>query len=239
MNSKNYNPSIDYFFYIIILLLLLITIYFLFKQKYFNESFTNSSIPLSEKKPSPESLLEIQNKNLKTENEQLINLKTTLNTLLEEQSRGIYLSNNFNKIDENSFLNELSVLDNDFKKTKLPEIDISKYNVIDNEQEFEKLIEQTKTFKNIYKPGDIVTQDSDFNISKNDICYNNLHNSEEIKKYPNCMVCSINNPNTYDVQKSWKNTKTNINSLCLFNPIASESSGILNYDGCKKLCKLP
>lgn len=52
------------------------------------------------------------------------------------------------------------------------------------------------------------------------------------------MVCSINDDKYYEEHKSWKNTKTNIKEVCLYNENVEPYSEILDYQGCKKLCKI-
>jgi hypothetical protein len=95
-------------------------------------------------------------------------------------------------------------------------------------------------FKNIYKPGDIVNQNSTFNIGKNEICYRNKDklldiDNKFINNYPNCMVCSINdNKDTI----GWTNTHTNIDKICLFNTNPEPNSGIPNFDNCKTMCNI-
>ena len=251
INSKSCNVSIDHFFYIIILLLIIYLVYLIIfnNNLKINESFSDVLLISPEKietkkeiAPTPltsEQLIV----NLKVENEELITLKNKLGSLLEEQSRGLYLSSNYNKVDVNSFNDELDYVNTYFNDTKLPEINISSYNVINNEQKLNTLLNEAKTFKNIYAPGEKVLKSSNFNITKDDICYNRYKgklagDKNFIVNYPDCMVCSVNDTNSYEHDNSWKNTKTNIKEVCLYNPTAETNSGILNYDGCKKICNV-
>lgn len=193
INPKNYDDSIDYFFYTIIILLIFYLVYLIIfnNLNIMNESFiiekskdvvNNEFKNINFKPESPEEII----KNLKHENSELISYKDKLNNLIDKQTRDFYLTNNFNKIDEKSFNDEINFVDTYFKDVKLPEIDISKFNVISTENKLEGLLNEAKTFKNIYAPGDKVEHNSDFNITKDDICYfghaENIKNDPEFKK---------------------------------------------------------
>jgi len=235
-NSKN---SIDdlscYLFYII---LILVSICFLSKMfsSYESEYFagTTPSIINITSTPTPTSN---KNNDLIIKNEQL---SKTLNSLQEKlllQERTQYIANNYNKIVDSSFPDELNFLNVYFTSIDLPKIDLSTYNVISSQSQFDDLIKQAKEFVNFYKIGDIVTKNSTFNIDKNTICYKNTTtpiSNEYIISHPDCMACSINDD--YENTKSWKNTKTNIDKVCLFNNNASPNSGIPNLSDCTKLC---
>mgnify|MGYP003385989585 FL=1 len=120
-------------------------------------------------------------------------------------------------------------------------MNLKKYRIIKNEKQLQKIIDEAKTFKNNYKPGDIVTDKSSFNIGKNDICYRTdgkrmKLTPEFTDKYPQCMVCNTIDKEDLADSDTWKNTRTNINEVCLFNPKSKKDSGIPNLAGCKKMC---
>ena len=107
--------------------------------------------------------------------------------------------------------------------------------------DFDSKIKQASNFVNFYEPGDIVTQNSSFNIDKKKICYPDANGNisvdqEFLKTYPDCMACSINDD--YENTKGWTNTRTNIDKVCLFNKTAAENSGITTLDDCNNLCKI-
>jgi hypothetical protein len=118
--------------------------------------------------------------------------------------------------------------------------------IISKQSELDVILTEAKNMKNFYKPGDIVTLNSTFGISKNDICYR--QNNKPIKptpdfiaKYPNCMVCAIEDENDdIDLKNTqgWINTKTNISKVCLYNPDANPNSGIANLEQCKTFCNI-
>jgi hypothetical protein len=228
--------NIDYFFYIIILILLIYIILMIIS------SFCSCTNNNEESFNSTVSESELIN-NLKSENETLLNINQKINNLLEEQERSFFLAQNFDKVDETSFDNENDFVMTTFNNMVLPETDISKYHVIKTTTELNNVIDEAKKFKNFYKPGDIVVNGSNFNITRNDICYNahqELINSnpDYISQHPECMVCTINGENDYKNTKSWRNTQTNIEQICLFNPTAENESKILNLNGCKKFCNI-
>jgi hypothetical protein len=242
VNFKNSDSFIDYLFYIIIILFLIIyLIYITYIYEIDNnidtiliksnniENFNNNIQQKDQKIPTIEKL--------KKENEDLLSINNNIEKKLTEQSRALFLSKNYNKIKESSFNNEINFIDADFNSTGLPEIDISEYNVIKTSEDLTKLINSASEFKNIYKVGEVVENPSSYNISKNDICYHHfkdkLSNDPAFEqKYPKCAACKLNN-------KDWTTTetKTNIEKICLFNPDASEQSGILNLEGCRKICE--
>jgi len=201
---------------------------------------------------TPNKVVKVENKPMTIEQElqQIKSLnnalelsKQTLENVVKKQERSIYLSNNYYKIDDTSYINELNFINNDFMDVKLPSMDFKNKKIIESEKELNDYINKCSEYKNIYKVGDVVLKSSDDNITKDDICYkdhaNKLSVDPEFKqKYPECMVCSVNPESDYSNTKSWKNTKTNIQKVCLFNPVSSSDTSILNYDGCKKLCKL-
>ena len=51
------------------------------------------------------------------------------------------------------------------------------------------------------------------------------------------MVCSVHDKNFYNTQE-WKNTKTNIDKVCLFNDNNKNYPGVPNLEQCKKFCKV-
>lgn len=176
-------------------------------------------------------------------NNELTNIKNTIQDKLEKQSQAIYISQNYNKVDSSSFDDELLFLLTDFANTKLPEIDIDNKKLIDTKEELGSILSEASKMKNFYKPGDIVTANSTFEIDKNNICYRHdgkpIKPSQEfISKYPECMVCSIEHGHDVHDSNSWKYTRTNIDKVCLYNPTAEANSGIPNLQQCKQFCGL-
>ena len=230
-NSKNYDCTIYYIFYIILIFIII----YLFSRSFFLTYWENfaseSSTPTSENSI----------KNLITQNEELNQIKTVLQEKLVQQSRAIYLSDNYEKIVEDSFNDEVNFLNLEFDNIILPEINVENYVLVESENQLQGMINQAQGFVNIYKPGDIVYNNSTFGIDKNTICYPDLKKDQEmdpdfLKNYPNCMVCNINNP--YSETKSWHNTKTNIDKVCLFNYNAEQNSGIPTLEQCQSLCEI-
>ena len=187
--------------------------------------------------------IEQQLQEAKTQNNALKVSKETLEESMRKQARALFLSNNYYKIDNSSFNNEISFINDDFVGIRLPASDFKGKTLISTQAEWNNLISKANEYKNLYKVGDVVIKPSEYNISKDTICYKDyethLSNDPNFKKkYPECMVCSINPDSDYKNTKSWKNTKTNIHKVCLFNPNAQPNSTILNYDGCRKLCSI-
>jgi hypothetical protein len=177
----------------------------------------------------------------KTQNNALKMAKETLEESMRKQARALFLANNFYRIDDSSFNNEITFINDDFADVRLPENDFNGKTVISTQSEWNNLLTKAAGYKNLYKAGDVVIKPADYNISKDTICYQDYetHLSSDPnfkKKYPECMVCGVFPEKDYKNTKSWKNTKTNIHKVCLFNPNAPPSTSILNYDGCKKLC---
>ena len=169
--------------------------------------------------------------------------KETLEENMQRQARSLFLANNFYKVDDGSFNNELTFINDDFVDIRLPESDFKGKVLISTPAQWKDLLSKANSYKNLYKPGDVVIKPSNYNISKDTICYKDyethLANDPNFKKkYPECMVCSVNPDEDYKSTKSWKNTQTNIHKVCLFNPNASNDSTILNYNGCKNLCSI-
>ena len=185
--------------------------------------------------------IEQQLQEAKTQNNALKMSRETLEESMKKQARALFLSNNFYRIDDSSFNNEISFINNDFVDIRLPASDFNGKTLIKTQQDWNDLLAKANGYKNLYKVGDIVIKPSEYNISKDTICYKDyethLSNDPNFKKkYPECMVCSVNPDEDYRNTKSWKNTKTNIHKVCLFNPNAPANSTMLNYDGCRKLC---
>jgi hypothetical protein len=169
--------------------------------------------------------------------------KETLEESMKKQARATYLANNYYRIDDSSFNNELAFINDDFVDIRLPENDFNGKILVKTTSEWNDVLAKANSYKNLYKEGDVVIKPSEYNISKDTICYKDyethLANDPTFKqKYPECMVCSVNPDTDYKNTKSWKNTKTNIHKVCLFNPNTSNDSTILNYNGCKNLCGL-
>jgi len=187
--------------------------------------------------------IEQQLQEFKSTNNALKMSKETLEESMRKQARALYLANNFYRIDDSSLNNEVSFINDDFVDIRLPESDFNGKTLVSTQQEWNDLLTKANGYKNLYKPGDVVIKPADYNISKDTICYKDyethLSNDPNFKKkYPECMVCSVNPDTDYKNTKSWKNTKTNIHKVCLFNPNAPNDSTILNYNGCKNLCSL-
>ncbi len=185
--------------------------------------------------------MEQQLQEAKSQNNALKVSKETLEESMKKQARALFLSTNFYRIDDSSFNNEIAFINNDFVDIRLPASDFDGKTLIKTPQDWNDLLAKADGYKNLYKIGDVVIKPSEYNISKDTICYKDyethLSNDPDFKKkYPECMVCSINPDADYKNTKSWKNTKTNIQKVCLFNPNAPANSTILNYDGCQKLC---
>jgi hypothetical protein len=223
-------------FYVLYIVLILVIVFIVYKI-ILNFSKIEGFELISDKKLSPEQIVE----ELKEKNNELNNLKNTLQNKLEEQSTAIYISQNFNKVDSSSFDDELTFLLVDFANTKLPEIDLDKKKILETNIELDNVLSEVSGMKNFYKPGDIVESGSTFGITRNDICYR--HNGKPIKptsdfitQYPNCMVCSVENKDTLEKSNAWANTKTNINKVCLYNPNAEANSGIPNMEQCQNFC---
>ena len=137
----------------------------------------------------------------------------------------------------------MTFINDDFVDIRLPESDFKGKVLISTPAQWKDLLAKANSYKNLYKPGDVVIKPSNYNISKDTICYKDyethLANDPNFKKkYPECMVCSVNPDEDYKSTKSWKNTQTNIHKVCLFNPNAPNDSTILNYNGCKNLCSI-
>ena len=146
---------------------------------------------------------------------------------------------------QNTLFNENYVLDG-IPNTAFSYNDKNNF-IINNEFKLNKYIIDTKNFKNIYKPGDIVDKPSSFNIGVKNICFSNIDQNDVKNKNLQCMVCSVNktnysNPNDkadpdneYLKSDSWKKTKTNINKICIFNNDTTDPN-VLNYEQCKNFC---
>lgn len=187
--------------------------------------------------------MEQQLQEFKSTNNALKMSKQTLEESMKKQARALYLANNFYRIDNSSLNNEVSFINDDFVDIRLPETDFNGKTLVSTQQEWSDLLAKANEYKNLYKPGDVVIKPAEYNISKDTICYKDyethLSNDPNFKKkYPECMVCSVNPDTDYKNTKSWKNTKTNIHKVCLFNPNAPNNSTLLNYNGCKNLCTL-
>ena len=236
ISNNSFNTDsyvVFYIFYIILFFILLFVINFIFTTKYIDMYDNVSSSNSSQEQVQENILSEL---NLKSEE---IN---SLKNKLEQQNRQIYISQNYDKIDSSSFDVQLALIKNDFSKTDFPNVDLSKYTTINSKDEYDLLVNQCSSMKNYYKPGEIVTANSTLNINKNNICYRTdgkpMENINEIsKKYSECMVCSVIPDSIVKDSNSWKNTKTNIDKVCLFNS-KSQDSNIPDLNQCKKFCSL-
>jgi cell division protein FtsB len=241
-NTNSSNPEECTIFYLLYIVLFFVIIFIIYKIMFcFNSSrdkFENVSAIANTSTPNQETLQYLTDKN-----NELNTIKDTLKSKLLEQSQAIYLSNNFNKVDESSYNDELTFILAVFADTKFPELDMTNKKIINNESELNTALEQAKNMKNFYKPGEVVNSNSTFGITKDDICYR--ENNKPIKptpefmmKYPNCMVCSVENNDDLTNTLGWKNTKTNISKVCLYDPNANNNSGIPNLNQCKTFCNI-
>ena len=176
-------------------------------------------------------------------NKELLNIKNSIENKLHTQSKAIYISQNYDKVDSSSFDDEMIFLLYDFSNTKFPNIDFKNKKLIETQSELEGILSEAKLMKNFYKPGEIVEANSTFHIDKNQICHR--HDGKPIKptaeflqKYPDCMVCSVESEKDIYDSNAWKNTHTNINTVCLYNPTAETNSGIPNMEECQKFCSI-
>ena len=187
-----YNYPLEYFIYIIIFILVITIITYLFNNKntnkYNKEHFTDD------------------NKELKKEIDNY--KKKVLYAEIEEKKikTELEILKNYEKINDADFYNINVDVSN--IHTELREDNIK---IIDN-IEILDLLSKSHKQKNIYKVGETVLNDSTFYIKKDDICYKDIPNTER-HLYEGCIVCSINPANNYIGTK----TKTNINSVCLYN----------------------
>jgi len=254
LNSKsNKDNTIFYVLYIVLILIIIFVVYKFFtynkldKKENFEQINSNKNIYPEHKLSNLKS--EINNKlsneqimnELQQKNNELMNLKSTLQNKLEEQSKAIYINKHFDKVDSSSYNDELSFLLTDFANTQFPKINLNDKKIIQTDTELKTILNEASQMKNYYKPGDIVSSNSTFNITKDDICYR--HNGKPIKpdlnfieQYPNCMVCSVEDPLTLKNSNAWTSTKTNINKVCLYNQNAKENSGIPNLSQCQEFC---
>ena len=236
-SNQNENST---FFYLLYIVLILVIIFLIYKISLYLTPSANIDNFTTTQMLTPGQQME----SLQQENVQLVYIKNTLENILSEQSRGIYLSTNYNKIDESSFNDEVNFINTDFDNINLPSIDLSNSNVISTQAELNNVLSEVSLMKNYYNSGDIVTANSTFNISKNDICYRSNGkpinpDPSFVKNYPNCMVCSTESPETLSNSNAWQHTRTNINKVCLFNPTSEANSGIPNMQQCKQFCNIP
>lgn len=257
IDTNNSNECvIFYMLYIVLFFVIVFIIYkilFCFsspKEGFANVSITTipqtgtQNISKTVSKTEPKTPQQIMN-DLKQKNTELANMKDTLQNKLLEQSQAIYLSQNYNKVDPSSFNDQLYYLLVDFADTKFPEINMDKKKVINTQMELDTILADAANMKNFYKPGEIVSANSTFGIGKNEICYrqNNIPikpTPEFMAKYPECMVCAVEdetNENLFNTP-GWKNTKTNISKVCLYDPKAKPNSGIPNLAQCKTFCNV-
>lgn len=230
LNHTIEDCTIYYLFYLIIGIVIIYLFYNTFN--YYSEGFSGDLDYINN---------EIKIMQLENENEILLDMKNQLETVLKGQTRAIFLSTTYDKVDESSFTDEINFLNVDFDATIFPQIDLAGFNVITEQEKFDSLISEAKQFKNFYKPGEVVTNNSTFNINKEKICYPDLKTDLAIDPnfltdYPECMVCSINKD--YENSKSWLNTKTNIDKICLFNSNVEPNSGIPSLSECKSICNV-
>jgi hypothetical protein len=271
VNSSN-ECTIFYLLYIVLFFVIVFIIYkILFRFNPKEENFDNTSlnnnpnnnsskntqVPPSNNNSSKNTQVPPSNNNnnnsskntlndLEEKNKELNMIRNTLENKLIEQTQAIYRSQNFNKIDSSSSNDEISYLLSNFANTKFPELNMDGKKIISSESELKNVLADVKRMKNIYVPGDIVTENSTFGISKDDICYR--HNNKPIKptpefirKYPNCMVCEVETTKEDKELKDtlgWKHTKTNISKVCLYDPMANDKSGIPNLSQCKTFCNI-
>jgi len=235
-SNSNEDCTIFYLLYIVLIFIVIFIIYKIIYNFSYQEDF---AVVSTENKLSPEQIMQ----ELQQKNNQLSSIKNTLQEKLQEQSKAIYISSNFNKVDSSSFNDELSFLLLDFANTKLPTIDTTNKKIIENQTQLNVVLNEAKNMKNFYNPGDIVTESSNFNITRDDICYRSEGKAINptptfMEQYPNCMVCSTEPEQSLYHSNTWFDTKTNINQVCLFNPTAESNSGIANLSQCQKFCSI-
>jgi len=235
-------------FYLLYIVLFFVIIFIIYKIIFYfsspKEGFANVSTSI-ENSTTTKSSQQIMNE-LKQKNDELSKMKDTLQNKLFQQSQAIYINQHFNKVDPSSFNDQLSYLLIEFADTKFPELDMDKKKVINTQTELDTVLAEAANMKNIYQPGDIVTANSTFNISKDDICYRQNNKlikptPDFISKYPNCMVCEVENEDdNIDLTNTsgWQHTKTNISKVCLYDPKAKPNSGIPNLTQCKTFCNI-
>jgi len=237
LNSKsNYDSIIFYLLYIV---LIFVVVFIIFKIIYkFNnyENFKNTTD--NQNKLSPETMQELIEKN-----NELTNIKNSIQDKLEKQSKAIYISQNYDKIDSSSFDNEVDFILGKFNSTTFPQMNLDGKKIINTESDLSSVLNEVKLMKNFYKPGDIVLTNSTFDIDKNKICYRQdgkliKPTVDFLQKYPECMVCTVESEQNLYESNPWKTTKTNINKVCLYNPTAETNSGIPNLNDCKKFCNV-
>ena len=248
LNSKsNDDCTIFYILYIVLIFVVIFIIYKIIYNFTYTEGFENSYESFQSQNSESEGKLNISSSEIMAElidkNKELTNIKNTIQDKLETQSKAIYISQNYNKVDSESFNDEMIFLLYDFSNTQFPEINLDNKKVIKVQSELESVLGEAKLMKNFYKSGDIVTANSTFTIDKNNICHR--QNGTQIKptveflqKYPECMVCSVESEQDVYDTNSWKTTKTNINKVCLYNPAAESNSGIPNLTDCQKFCSI-
>lgn len=233
-------------FYLLYIVLFFTIIFLIYKINYNfnkNDSFDNfnnikkTSLENTKKISLEDTILELQKKN-----NELSTMKDTIQNKLTEQSSAIYISQNYNKIDSNSFNNELSFLTK-FDNIKFPSIYMDDKKIIKTHDELDNILVEAKGMKNYYKPGDLVTANSTFGVSKHDICYRSngipiKPTLEFLSQYPDCMVCSVEDEKKLYNTNEWNQTKTNISKVCLYNPSAETNSGIPNLKQCNQFCNI-
>ncbi len=233
-NSKDLKDYLSCYLFYIILACIVICLFNYFFNSY-NENFatitSSPTISVLTKEDVSTETTESYDKN-----QILQNKLNVLQEKIELQNRLQNISNNYLKINDSSFPDELKMINLYFASIDLPELDLSTYNIISSKSDYDALVNAASTFVNFYKPGDIVTNNSSFNIDKNTICYKNIKDPAYISTHPDCMVCSINSE--YKNTSEWLNTKTNIKNVCLFDKNSKENSGIPNLSECKQLCNI-
>lgn len=232
MNNEQYCKNyLDIFIYII---LFSIVFYLIYKFIFTREPFENTC---------PENVNCDTINKLQQQNNELNNFKETVEKKIDKYDRANFLATNYKKINPTSYTKEIDFMYNQFENSDFPTTDLSKYKVISNELELNNLIESVSKFKNFYKPGEIVVSPSSIGFDKNIICYQDKGkllktDPEFLAKYPECMVCDTNNSPELENTVGWKNTKTNISGVCLFNPNPELNSPISSLSDCKKFCNI-
>ena len=131
--------------------------------------------------------IEQQLEEAKSQNNALKVSRETLEESMKKQARALFLSNNFYRIDDSSFNNEISFINNDFVDIRLPASDFDGKTLIKTQQDWNDLLAKANGYKNLYKVGDIVIKPSEYNISKDTICYKDyethLSNDPNFKKH--------------------------------------------------------
>ena len=234
VNDLKKNNSIDYFFYIVILFLITYLTICIINTNCFSRFDTFIA-----EEAEGEQRLTVEQELVKatTLNKELLVGKEMLEKSINEEKRIAYLNNNFLKISDDAMTTKINNIEKSISNIKLPESTFENDTLINTQNELNTLIKTSSKYKHFYKPGDIVINPSSATIDKNKICNSkNINNVQS--ENSSCMVCSVDKNNDYKNSVGWKNTKTNIDKVCIFNPNSSTDPLNVDYTECRKLCNL-